>query len=41
MFTPAVPDALNHGILDSTGEPAPTPHGVYMDGDIYLDIDDR
>jgi hypothetical protein len=36
-----MPDALNPGILDSMGEPAPTPHGVYLDNDIYSDVADR
>ena len=40
-FTRAIPDALNKGILDDQGNPAPTPHGVYVDDDIYLDVADR
>jgi len=39
-FTRAFSDALNPGILDDTGVPAPTPHGVYVDDDIYLDVTD-
>ena len=39
-FTRAYRDALNHGILDTSNNPAPTPHGVYVDDDIYLDIAD-
>ena len=39
-FAKAVRDALNPGVLDDTGPPAPTPHGVYVDDDIYLDVAD-
>jgi hypothetical protein len=41
MFTRAFRDALNAGILDAQGNPAPTPHGVYVDDDIYLDVADK
>ena len=40
-FTTAVPDALNLGILDPSGELALTPHGIYIDNDIYLDLADH
>jgi len=33
-------DALNPGIVTPAGNPTPTPHGVYVDDDIYLDIAD-
>jgi hypothetical protein len=39
-FTQAFKDALNPGITDASGIPAPTPHGVYIDDDIYLDVTD-
>jgi hypothetical protein len=39
-FTSATGDALNPGILDDLGNPAPTPHGIYVYNDIYLDIAD-
>ena len=39
-FTPAFKDALNPGILDDIGNPVPTPHGIYVDDDIYLDVAD-
>jgi hypothetical protein len=39
-FTPAIRDALNPGVHDNTGNPVPTPHGIYVDDDIYLDIAD-
>ncbi len=31
---------LNQGILDAEGNPAPTPHGIYVKDDIYLDVAD-
>jgi hypothetical protein len=40
-FTRAFRDALNKGIFDDQGNPAPMPHGVYVDNDIYLDIADK
>jgi hypothetical protein len=40
-FTRAFPDALNKGIFDDQGHPAPTPHGVYVDDDIYLDVAEK
>ena len=39
-FTIAAPDALNPKILDPTGEPVLTPHSVYVDNDIYLNLAD-
>ena len=39
-FTKAFRDALNPGVMDNTGSPAQTPHGVYVDDDIYLDVAD-
>jgi hypothetical protein len=39
-FMRAFRDALNQGILDQKGDPAPTPHSVYVDDDIYLDVAD-
>jgi hypothetical protein len=39
-FTTAFRDVLNPRVMDDTGTPAPTPHGVYVDDDIYLDIAD-
>ena len=39
-FTRAHRDALNQGVIDASGNPAPTPHGVYVDDDIYLDVAD-
>jgi hypothetical protein len=40
-FTKAYRDALNNGIHDAQGNPAPTSHGVYVDDDIYLDVADK
>lgn len=40
-FTPAKADTLNPGTLNATGKSASTPHRVYVDDDIYLDITDR
>ena len=37
-LTKAFSDALNPGVLGDTGVPAPTPHGVYVDNDIYLNV---
>jgi hypothetical protein len=33
-------DALNQCIFDVNSNPAPTPHGVYVDDDIYLNVAD-
>jgi hypothetical protein len=40
-FTWAFQDALNQGIRDAQRNPVPTPHGVYIDDNIYLDITDK
>jgi hypothetical protein len=40
-FTWAFRDALNQGIFGKHGDPAPTPHGVYINDNIYLDIADK
>jgi hypothetical protein len=40
-FTRAFYNALNKGIFDVQGNPAPTPHGVYVDNDIYLNVADK
>jgi hypothetical protein len=37
-FTWAFRNALSQGIFDEHGNPAPTPHSVYVNNDIYLDI---
>ena len=37
-FTKAFRDTINQGILDESGTPRPTPHGVYVDDDICLDV---
>ena len=39
-FTKAIGDALNTGVLDDLGNPVSTPHGIYVDDDIYLDVAD-
>ncbi|KAL3803843.1 hypothetical protein HJC23_004005 [Cyclotella cryptica] len=39
-FTQASCDALNQGVRDASGTPRPTPHGVYVDDDVYLDVAD-
>ena len=39
-FTPAIRDALNPGVHDELGNPVPTPHGIYVNDDIYLHIAD-
>jgi hypothetical protein len=40
LFIQAFKDALNPRITDASGIPVPTPHAVYIDDDIYLDIAD-
>jgi hypothetical protein len=40
-FTRAFCNALNQGIFDTHSDPAPTPHGVYTNDDIYLNIIDK
>ena len=40
-FTAASPNTLNPGVLDQSGDLAPTPHAIYVDDGIYLDIADR
>ena len=37
-FTKALRDAINQGVRDASGTPKPTPHGIYVDDDIYLDV---
>ena len=37
-FTKALRDAINQGVRDASGTPKPTPHGVYVDDDVYLDV---
>ena len=37
-FTTAYRDTINPGVLDDSGNPRPTPHGVYVDDDVYLDV---
>ena len=37
-FSVAVADSINTGILDAQGLPVPTPHHVFVDDDICLDI---
>jgi hypothetical protein len=39
-FTRAIGDALHPGILDDLGNPVSTPHGIYINDDIYLDVAD-
>ena len=39
-FTRSYKDALNPGITDITGAPVPTPHGIYVNDNIYLDVAD-
>ena len=39
-FTRVIGDALYPGILDDLGNPVPTPHGIYVDDGIYLDVAD-
>jgi hypothetical protein len=40
-FTQAFCDALNQGIFDTHGNPAPTTHGVYIDDNIYLNVPNK
>jgi hypothetical protein len=40
-FTRAFCEALNQGILDPNGNPAPMPHGIYVDDNIYHDVADK
>ena len=40
-FTSAVANAPNLGVLCPNGTPQPTPHGVYVDDDIYLNVADQ
>ena len=37
-LTRAIADNINHGVLNTHGTPVATPHLVYVDDDIYLDI---
>ena len=37
-LTRAIADHINHGVLDTHGTPVATPHLVYVDDDIYLNI---
>jgi hypothetical protein len=37
-LTRAAWDALNTSVVDTVGDPLPTPHFVYVDDDIYVDI---
>ena len=37
-LTKAIMDDINHGVLDAHGTLVATPHLVYVDNDIYLDI---
>ena len=39
-FSVAVADSINTGVLDAQGLPVPTPHHVFVDDDIYLDVFD-
>jgi hypothetical protein len=39
-FSVAIADAINTGIIDAQGLPALTPHHVFVDDDIYLDVFD-
>ena len=39
-LTKAIKDAINIGVFDGTGQPVATPHLVYVDDNIYLDIAD-
>jgi hypothetical protein len=40
-LTRAFRNTLNQGIFDSHGNPAPMPHSVYVNYDIYLDVADK
>ena len=39
-LTKAIKDTINIGVFDVTGQPVATPHLVYVDDDIFLDIAD-
>ncbi len=39
-LTKAIKDNINTGVFDVNGHPVATPHLVYVDDDIYLDIAD-
>ena len=39
-LTKAIKDDINIGVFDATGHPVTTPHLVYVDDDISLDIAD-
>ena len=36
-----MPDALNQGVLNKTGNPVHLPHHIYIDNDIYLDVTNK
>jgi hypothetical protein len=38
IFTRAEWDTLNEAMVDAGGHPLPTPHFVYVDDDIYIDL---
>ena len=40
LLTRAIKDSINPGVIDTHGRPVATPHLVYVDDDIYLDIAD-
>ena len=37
-FVPACPDSQNTGVLDENGNPTDTPHYLFVDDDIYVDV---
>lgn len=39
-FTPAQACSKNHGVLDTEGDPVPTPHDFFVDDDLYAEVFD-
>jgi hypothetical protein len=37
-FVPAFPDSMNKGVFDADGNPADTPHAMFVDDDIYAEV---
>ena len=37
-FTLATPCALNTGVLNGTGQPTNTPHDMFVDDDVYVEV---
>ena len=40
IFSPAVADSINRGVLDENNNQVNTPHAFYVDDDVYSDLYD-